>query len=99
MSKHDDPIIDYFEKESDQREKRLHQAYQNRALLEFTHGLDWFVKHVNDIFLEYGIPSFKSPYPSNSGIAELDDYLNNTVTTVDWIRSCWEVDNDYFEDI
>ena len=91
-----DPIIDYFEKESEQREKRLHEAYQNRNLLEFTHGAEWFVKHVNDIFLEYGFPSTKGMgYTGNS---ELDNYLNNTVNTVDWIRSCWEVDNNYYLD-
>lgn len=93
MLKDSDPVIDYFEKESQNRERRLHAAYQNRALLEFTYGREWFIKHVNDIFLEYGFPSVKGS--SNSGNAELDNYINNTVNTVDWVRGCWEVDNDY----
>ena len=94
----DDPIIEYFNKELEQREQRLHAAYRNRDLLEFTHGAEWFVEHVNAIFLEYGFSGQKTRYPSNSGIKDLDDYLNNTVNQVDWIRGCWEVDHNYLRD-
>ena len=91
----DDPIIEYFDQELKRRDQQLKAAYQNRALLEFTHGADWFVKHVNAIFLDYGIPG-ASCY--RSGLTELDDYFNNTVTNVDWFRGCWEVDNNYIRD-
>lgn len=91
-----DYVIDHFHKQMEQREKRLHEIYQIRDLLEFTHGQDWFVNHVNDIFLEYGFSTTKGV--SKSSIPELDDYFNNTVNTVDWVRSCWEVDNNYLKE-
>ena len=100
MTEHDDPIIDYFDKELEQREKRLHAAYRNRDLLEFTHGAEWFYKHVYDIHHDYGWPVIKTNKPGPNAEqweVELYEYTIRANQAEHHIQ-CWEIDNNYFRE-
>ena len=85
-----DPIIDYFDKELERREKRLHAAYTNRDFLEFVHGKEWFYQHVYEIHHDYGWPRITGSMFDK----ETQDAINDPKFHI----MGWEVDNDYFKE-
>lgn len=64
---------------------RLANLYNNRSLLIFTHGRDWFVNQANRLFA----------YSESSLQPGMDPATHAYLNSRDFYRHCWETENGY----